>query len=99
MTESPRRNLYNREYQISSFSSHLPIEITKSIHLHLADKPILIHGPSLLALCIPRCLSPHLLHVLEHHVAVPVEGLDSGEELAVVSTRDQDLVVCSHGGL
>lgn len=61
--------------------------------VHLADKPILVDWPSLLAVCKTRGLCPHLLHVLENHVTVPIESLDTGEEFAVVADRDEDLVV------
>ena len=37
-----------------------------------------------------RQLSPHLLHALQHHVAVPVEGLHTAEQLLVVS-KDQNV--------
>ena len=66
---------------------------------HLTDKPILIDRPPLLALRIPRRLRPHLLHVLQHHVGVAVEGLDAREQFAVVAARDQDLGVRADGGL
>ena len=66
---------------------------------HLADKAVLIDGPPLLAVGQPRGLGPHLLHVLEDHVAVAVEGLDAGQELAVVPDGDQDLGVAAHRGL
>jgi hypothetical protein len=65
-------------------------------HSHLADEAILIHALALGALG-PFC--PHLLDVLEHHVAVPVKGLDASEQLAVVATGYQDLGVGAGGGL
>lgn len=43
--------------------------------LHLRNKSILINPLSSLGL---RLLRPHLLDVLEDHVAMSVEGLDSG---------------------
>ena len=36
-------------------------------------------------------LCPHLLHVLQDHVAVPVERLHPAQKLPVVSTVDQHL--------
>ena len=36
-------------------------------------------------------LCPHLLYVLQDHVAVPVKGLYPAQELPVVSTIDQYL--------
>ena len=42
---------------------------------------------------------PHLLHVLQDHIAMSVERFYPGQELAVVSDGDQDLVVASYGGL
>ena len=63
---------------------------------HLADKPVLVHRPPLLPARRPRRLRPHLLDVLEHHVAVPVKGLDARQQLAVVADRDEDLGVRPH---
>ena len=53
----------------------------RSRHSHLADEPILVDT---LALTTLGLLGPHLLDVLQHHVAVAVKGLDTGQELAVV---------------
>ena len=36
-------------------------------------------------------LCPHLLYVLEHHIAVPVERLHASQKLTVVPAVDQDL--------
>jgi hypothetical protein len=54
--------------------------------VHFADEPILVDGSALFALSIPRCLGPHLLDVLQHHVAMSVKRLDSRKQLAVVAT-------------
>lgn len=64
--------------------------------LHLADEAILVHTLALSALGL---LGPHLLHVLQHHVAVSVKGLDTGQQLPVVTAGDQDLGVCAGSGL
>ena len=40
---------------------------------------------------------PHLLDPLQHHVAVPVEGLHSPQQLLVVPAVDEDLGVVLHG--
>ena len=66
------------------------------LHIHLANETILVHTLALAALGL---LGPHLLHVLQNHVAVSVKGLDTGQELAVVSAGDQDLGVRAGGGL
>lgn len=66
---------------------------------HLANKAILIHRPALLPPSQPRRLRPHLLHILQHHIAVSIEGLDARQQLAVVAARDQDLGVRAHGCL
>lgn len=63
---------------------------------HLANEPVLVHRPPLLAARRPRRLRPHLLDILEHHVAVPVEGLDARQQLAVVADRDEHLRVRPH---
>jgi hypothetical protein len=62
-------------------------------HSHLADKPILVDRPSLLSLSISRRLSPHLLDILQYHIAMPIKRLYSCEQLSVVPARDQDLCV------
>ena len=36
-------------------------------------------------------LRPHLLHVLQHHIAVPIERLNAPEQLVVVAAIDQHL--------
>ena len=41
-------------------------------------------------------LGPHLLDVLEHHVAVAVEGLDARQQLLVVAAVDEHLGVVLH---
>ena len=41
-------------------------------------------------------LAPHLLHVLEDHVAVPIKGLHSTQELSVVSAINQHLRIRLH---
>ena len=96
MTESPRRNLGGG--RVSSWPNGIErLKISpRPKHLHLADEAILVHALALAALGL---LGPHLLHVLEDHVAVSVKGLDTGEELAVVTARDQDLGVRAGGGL
>jgi hypothetical protein len=38
-------------------------------------------------------LRPHLANVLEDHIHVAIEGLDSPENLAVVATINEDLTV------
>lgn len=66
------------------------------IALHLADEAVLVDT---LAVTTLGLLGPHLLDVLQDHVAVAVKGLDTGEELAVVPAGDQDLGVCARSGL
>lgn len=67
--------------------------------VHLADESVLVHRSSLLAICQSWRLRPHLLHILEDHVAVAIEGLDASEQLAVVADRNQNLIVGADGGL
>lgn len=93
MTESPRRNLYRR----LSAGNHRKFQ--NRPFLHLADEPILVDGPARLAVGKLGLLSPHLLDVLQDHVAMPVEGLHTSEELAVVAARNQDLRVRTHSRL
>lgn len=66
------------------------------MHKHLADETVLVHA---LALGTLGLLGPHLLDILEDHVAVSVKSLDTGQQLAVVSAGNQDLGVCAGGGL
>lgn len=68
----------------------------RGLHVHLADETVLVHALALGALGL---LGPHLLDILEDHVAVSVKGLDAGQQLAVVSAGNQDLGVCAGGGL
>lgn len=65
-------------------------------NVHLAHKAVFVDTLPLAALGL---LGPHLLHVLQHHVAVSVKSLDTGQELTVVTAGDQDLGVCAGGGL
>ena len=72
------------------------MKISRLRHVHLANEAILVNALPLAALGL---LGPHLLHVLENHVAVSVKGLDTGQQLAVVTAGDQDLSVRAGGGL
>lgn len=65
----------------------------------LADKPILIDRLALLPVGQLGDLAPHLLDVLQDHVHVSVEGLDTREHLAAAAQRDEDLRVRAHRGL
>lgn len=60
---------------------------------HLANKSILVHRSSLLSGTISRRLSPHLLHILQDHIAMSVESLDTREQFSIVSAGYQDLGV------
>lgn len=65
---------------------------------HLGNKPILVHGFGLLlALAGSRQLRPHLFHVLQHHVAVAIEGFYPAQQLLVVAAVDEHLGVVLHG--
>ena len=63
---------------------------------HLADEAVLVNRLRALSLGPLWHLSPHLLDVLQHHVAVTIKGLDSAEQLPVVAAADQDLAVVLH---
>ena len=52
---------------------------------HLCDAVVLVDWLGLLALATLGNLSPPLLCVLQHHVAVPIRGLHSVQELPVVA--------------
>lgn len=87
MTESPRRNLC----PLARVQKQIEI-----VDAHLAHETILVNPLPLIPLGLLR---PHLLHVLQHHVAVTVKRLDPREELAVVPARDQNLGVGACCGL
>ena len=93
MTESPLRNLRKRQRQLEDG------QMGAGARAHFADETILVDTSSLLSLAISGKLCPHLLDVLEDHVAVSVECFYAGEQLAVVATRYDDLVVIAHSGL
>ena len=64
---------------------------------HILDEPVLVDGFGLLlALALLGHLGPHLLHILQHHVAVAIERLDAAEKLLVVAHIDEDLRVGLH---
>ena len=45
---------------------------------HLADVPVSVDGPALLLpLALDGVLCPHLLHILQDHVTMTIEGLDT----------------------
>lgn len=58
---------------------------SKELNSHLANKSILVHRSSLLSGTISRRLSPHFLHVLQDHIAMSVESLDTREQFSIVS--------------
>lgn len=68
-------------------------------NLHFADESVFVNRPTLLSVCKPWRLCPDFLDVLKHHVAVPVEGLNTGQQLAIVADRNQDLPVRSYSRL
>lgn len=95
ITESPRRNLTQRKMRAISIGQIAGLG-GRGRDVHLAHETILVHTLPLAALGL---LSPHLLDILQHHVAVSVKGLDAGQQLAVVAAGDQDLGVRAGGGL
>lgn len=82
--------------KVTARSTYRSVAQSSQRNLHLAHEAILVNT---LALAVLRLLGPHLLHVLENHVAVTVERLDTGEELAVVAAGNQDLGVVAGSGL
>lgn len=63
-----------------------------STQKHLANISVLVDRPGfLLSLARLGRLRPHFLHVLEHHIAVSVEGLHAGQQLVVVSAVNKNL--------
>merc|ERR1711865_705111 len=65
---------------------------------HLTDVSVLVDRLGLL--CTLPCfrhLRPHLLHVLQHHVAVAVKSLNAAQQLLVVPHVDEHLRVRAHG--
>jgi hypothetical protein len=70
-----------------------------TLHSHLADISVLVHWSAFLAVSQTRRLRPHLLDVLQNHVAMAIESLDAGEEFAVVANGDENLDVRAHSCL
>merc|ERR1719334_2949253 len=62
---------------------------------HLADEAILVHRLCFL-LAAMRNLCPHLTHILQDHVGVPVKSLDSSKDLPIVPAVDEHLRVVLH---
>jgi len=61
---------------------------------HLADESVFVNGFSFLgSFASFGCLCPHLLYILQHHVAVPVKSLNTPKQFLVVSAVDEDLSV------
>lgn len=56
----------------------------------LVSPSVLVHGLGLF-LSTMRDLCPHLAYILQDHVRMTVEGLDAGQNLAVVAAIDEDL--------
>lgn len=66
---------------------------------HLTNKSILINWSSLLSSRQPWDFRPHLLHILQHHVAMSIKRLDSREKLSVVAAGDEYLGMGADCGL
>jgi hypothetical protein len=66
---------------------------------HFADESVFVDSPAFLSGGQSRGLGPHFLHILQHHVAVAIEGFDTRQEFAIVATGDEDLGARAHGGL
>lgn len=88
MTESPLRNLPVLDQYISLYPENSSIATKDS---HLANEPIFIDWSPLLPAGSPWRLGPHFLHILQHHVAMPIKCFDPCQEFPIVTTRDQDL--------
>ena len=59
---------------------------------HNASQNNLIDGLRLrFALSCFRSLSPHFLHVFQHHIAVSVKGLHTSQKLTIVPAVDENL--------
>jgi len=113
MTESPLKNLFtpksaqilnislhsNTQEFISPISNPIFVFWAVSVYSHLTNKPILINRPTLLSPASPRRLRPHLLHILQYHIAMPIKRLDSRQQLPVVTAADQHLCVRAYCGL
>ena len=54
-------------------------------NLHLADKSVFVYRPTLLPSRRLRRLCPHLLDILEHHVAMPIKGFDARQKFPVIT--------------
>jgi len=61
--------------------------------VHLADKSIFVDRFCLLALATFWCFCPHLLHILQYHIAMPVESFDACQQFAIIATANENLRV------
>lgn len=87
----PWPNQPSRHHLLNHANFQVPGSHLRESHLHLANEPILINRSPLLAITLPRRLRPHLLHVLQNHIAMPIKRLHPRQQLLVIATRDQDL--------
>jgi len=83
-------------YQYQKKTCHL-LRVTQdkddavSTEKHFTDESVLVHR-----LCLRLTLwylGPHLSHILQHHVHVPVKGFYSSEHFPIVSAVHQHLAV------
>ena len=91
MTESPRKNILLMYLSLlTGLAFFFPGRRWRKVVTTASS-----NGRHLLLLTLsrPRHLSPHFLDALQDHIAVAVEGLNSTDELFVVSAVDQDLSV------
>lgn len=94
MIASKNNNMQQQHYHRSLVGVLEDQDDGVSSEEHLRYVAILVHRPRLLgALSGTRGLRPHLLDVLENHVAVPVECLYAGQQLVVVAAINKDLGV------
>lgn len=93
MTESPLKNLD------PALACSKPASVLAVIYSHLANESILVDRSSFLACARSGCLRPHLLHVLQHHITMPIESFHARKQFPVVAARDKDLCVRSYSRL
>lgn len=110
MTESPRRNiLLIKRSLLTGVEPFLPFPVfgtcrritskredTKGRTLHPMHHKTQVRWRVRRAwlVCGPN-LCPHLLHVLQDHVAVPIKGLHTPKKLAVVPASNEHLQQCT----
>ena len=61
-----------------------------SKYIHLANESVLVNLATSFSIGVTRCLGPHLLRILQYHVAMPIERLDASKNFPVIALVDPE---------